>query len=62
MLELNDLVTRLQEDCPAEAGVPSEAQYERAIKSAVADFGNRAGRVKRATLQIVLEQPLQYTG
>jgi hypothetical protein len=53
MLTLDELVLRLQEDCPAEARVPSEAQYERAIKEAVADFGNRAGRVKRATLQIV---------
>lgn len=53
MMLLDDLVTRLQEDCPADEGVPSAEQYERAVKNAVADFGERAGRVKRATLQIV---------
>ncbi len=52
MLALTDLVARLQEDCPAEAGVPSEAQYERAVKSAVIDFGERAGRSKQGTLNI----------
>jgi len=50
---LSDLVLRLQADVAAEDGVPSTAQYERAITDAVIDFGNRAGRVKRATLNVL---------
>jgi hypothetical protein len=55
MILLSDLVSRLMEDCPADAGVPSETQYERAVKNAIIDFGERAGRTKRATLQIVAD-------
>jgi hypothetical protein len=52
MIALIDLVDRLSEDVPAEGGVPSAEQYERAIKEAVADFGRRAGRKKFASLNI----------
>lgn len=53
MIMLDTLIAQLQADVPAENGTPSEAQYERAVKDAVADFGRRAGRIKRATLNIV---------
>jgi len=50
---LSDLISRLQEDVPARGGIPSEAQCERLVKDAVADFGRRAGRLKIATLNVV---------
>ena len=50
---LADLVVELQEDVPAVDGVPSEAQYERAIKDAVREFSRRCGLVKVGTLSIV---------
>jgi hypothetical protein len=53
MIRLDDLVEQLQEDVPAQDGVPTQAQYESAIKRAVIDFGERAGRKKIATLSIV---------
>lgn len=52
-IQLSDLVTQLAEDIPAENGVPSESQYTQAVKEAVVDFGNRAGRTKQAKLNIV---------
>jgi hypothetical protein len=53
MIYLSELVESLQADVPAQDGVPSEAQYEAAIKKAVQDFGLRAGHKKIATLNIV---------
>ncbi len=53
MIHLSELVEKLQSDVPAQDGVPSETQYERAIKDAVADFGRRAGRKKISALNIV---------
>lgn len=53
MSTLSDLVTRLQADVPADNGVPSTAQYEQAVKDAVADFSRRTGRIKIGTLEIV---------
>lgn len=50
---LAELVIELQEDVPAVDGVPSEAQYERAIKDAVREFSRRCGLVKVGTLSIV---------
>ena len=42
---LADMITELQEDVPAVDGVPSDAQYERAIKDAVREFSRRCGIV-----------------
>jgi hypothetical protein len=53
MIYLAEIIERLEEDVPAQDGVPSESQYERAVKDAVADFGRRAGRVKLGTLNII---------
>jgi hypothetical protein len=50
---LADMVTELQEDVPAVDAVPSDAQYERAIKDAVAEFSRLCGLVKNTTLSIV---------
>lgn len=50
---LDDLIERLTEDVPAREDVPSEAQYERMVKEAVRDFGRRAGRVKRDTINVI---------
>jgi len=50
---LSVLVARLQEDVPARNGVPSADQAERAVVDAVADFSQRAGRLKIGTLSIV---------
>jgi hypothetical protein len=50
---LADLIVELQEDVPAVDGVPSEAQYERAIKDAVIEFSRRCGLKKSATISIV---------
>jgi hypothetical protein len=49
---LSELVDRLQAEVPAEDGVPSEEQYERAVKDAILDFSERCGRIKSATIQI----------
>lgn len=53
MIYLSELVEELQNDVPAQDGVPTEAQYEKAIKDAIADFGIRAGRRKISALNIV---------
>lgn len=50
---LAELVDQLQEDVPVRDGVPSEEQYERAVKEAVRDFSRRCGRKRRATLNVV---------
>jgi len=50
---LSDLVEQLQADIPAQGGVPGAEQYESAVLTAVVDFGNRAGRLKRASLNII---------
>lgn len=47
------LVTLLQADVPARGGVPSAAQYERAIKDAVADFSRRRPMTLITTLSII---------
>lgn len=49
---LSDLVERLAGDVPAEDGVPSNTQYENAIKDAVRDFSERCGLEQIATLNI----------
>jgi hypothetical protein len=50
---LADLIVELQEDVPPVDGVPSDAQYERAIKEAVAEFSRRCGLTKNSTIAIV---------
>src|SRR6185436_21175762 len=50
---LSDLVERLAGDVPAEDGVPSATQYEKAVQDAVRDFSERCGLEQIATLQIV---------
>lgn len=50
---LADMVADLQEDVPAVDAVPSDAQYERAIKDAVAEFSRLCGLVKNTTISIV---------
>ena len=50
---LDELVIELQGEIPAESGVPSATQYERAIKDAVLDFSRRAGTEKIANLAVV---------
>ncbi len=55
---INVLKQLLQSDVPAQDGTPSEEQYERAIKDAVADFGRRAPYPKTGTLNVVSGQSL----
>ena len=50
---LADMITDLQEDVPAVDGTPSDTQYERAIKDAVAEFSRLCGLVKNTTINIV---------
>jgi hypothetical protein len=50
---LDDMVNDLVADVPPRNGAPTEEQYERMVKEAVRDFGRRAGRVKRETLDVV---------
>lgn len=50
---LADLVSELQEDVPAVDGVPSDAQYERAVKEAVDEFSRRCGVVKNGSIPVV---------
>jgi hypothetical protein len=49
---LSELVERLQAEVPAEDGVPTEEQYEQAIRDAIWDFSERCGRIKSATISI----------
>lgn len=50
---LADLVQRLQADVPVRSGVPSDAQYRRAIEDAVADYSRRNPMEKVSVLTIV---------
>ncbi len=50
---LSDLVAQLELDVPAEDGVPSEVQYENAVKDAIRDFSEQCGLVQVGTLNIV---------
>jgi hypothetical protein len=50
---LATLTERLQADVPARSGVPTEAQYERLVKDAVADYSRRKPMEKVTTLTIV---------
>jgi len=50
---LADMITELQEDVSAVDGVPSDAQYERAIKDAIREFSRRCGLIKNGTLEII---------
>lgn len=52
-IALNDLVYRAQSDVPVRNGIPSNAQYEQAVKDAVADYSSRRPLRKLATLSIV---------
>jgi hypothetical protein len=49
----DDLMTQLQADVPTRGGVPSTAQYERAVKDAVADFSRRRPMTLITTLSII---------
>lgn len=51
--DLTDLVIALKEDVPAVSGVPTDDQYSRAIKSAVAAFSRDSGMKAVATITIV---------
>lgn len=50
---LDDLVTRLQADVPPRDGHPTTAQYEQAVKDAVADYSRRNPMTLIASLAIV---------
>lgn len=50
---LSELVALVEEDVPAEGGVPSALQYEQAVKDAVRDFSERCGLEQLGTLSIV---------
>jgi hypothetical protein len=52
-ITLASLVARLSADCPAVSNVPTTAQYEQAVKDAVADLSRRASVTRVATLSIV---------
>lgn len=52
-IALDDLVTYLEADVPARDSVPSEGQYEKCVKDAVADYGRRRPLEKITTLDIV---------
>lgn len=52
-IALDDLVTRLQADVLARGGVPSSAQYEYAVKDAVADYARRRPMTLIAMLAVV---------
>jgi hypothetical protein len=50
---LSELVALVEEDVVAEGGVPSETQFEQAVKDAVRDFSERCGLEQFGTLSIV---------
>lgn len=50
---LSELVTLVEEDVPAEGGVPSALQYQQAVKDAVRDFSEQCGVEQLGTLNIV---------
>jgi hypothetical protein len=47
------MVADLQEDVPPVDDVPTQAQYERAIRDAVSEFSRRCGLVKNSLLSVV---------
>jgi hypothetical protein len=50
---LSELVAQLELDIPAEDSVPTEVQYENAVKDAIADFSEQCGLEQIETLSIV---------
>jgi hypothetical protein len=52
-IPLSVLIADLQEDVPQVDNIPSEAQYERAIKDAVNEFSRRCGLIKNATITVI---------
>ena len=50
---LADMIADLQEDVPAVDGTPTDAQYERAIQDAVAEFSRLCGRAKNTTISVI---------
>ena len=52
-ITLSKLVERLQGDVPAEDDVPSQDQYENAVKDAVRDFSERCGVTQIGTIDVV---------
>jgi hypothetical protein len=50
---LSELVALLELDVPAEDSVPTETQYENAVKDAVRDFSEQCGVVQIGTLNVV---------
>jgi hypothetical protein len=52
-IPLSTLVDRLRVDVPPRDGVPSDDQYERFVKEAAADFGQKAGRSKISSVSVV---------
>lgn len=52
-IQLSDLIIELQGKAPARNDVPTPAQYEKAIKDAVADFSRRCSRQKFGVLEVV---------
>lgn len=53
MIAYDYLLESLQAEVPAQNGVPTEAQYQTALRKAVSDFSRRAGPMKRMTISIV---------
>lgn len=52
-VSLAELVSRLESAVPARDGVPSDSQYEQAVRDAVEDYGDRNPMRKVTTLSIV---------
>jgi hypothetical protein len=52
MLTLAALTARLQADVPPQGGTPTTAQYERAVRDALADVSRRAPMRKVATIAV----------
>lgn len=50
---LADLIARLLSDVPAVNGRPTAEQYDAAVRSAVGQFSNRSGMVKRVQINVV---------
>lgn len=50
---LAELIAELKEEVSVENGVPTDAQYERAVTEATLDFSRRAGSEKITNLQVV---------
>jgi hypothetical protein len=50
---LVDMIAELQEDVPTVDGTPSDAQYERAIKDAVAEFSRLCGRERNTMISVI---------